>query len=764
MTPIYVQLGKIGDILNVLPFLRKDALTGEKPRLMVADQFAPLLEGVSYVEPVIYPGPHHEIGKAVALARTMSDRVICTQVNGPQDQVREFTFRAAGQEHAVATSFQKESWKVAGRLREWDECLPLVFDRRNPEREEKLLREVGLIRKGKKKPLILMALNGESSPFQHAQLLNLLVNGWFGQKCEIRSIPPAERFFDLLGLYERADLLIAVDSAPLHLAWACPELPVIALTQDSPMLWHGSPWRPNHAWYCRYGDFVDRAVDIVSELDMILDPPVTPPMIRIVVEYEVRAHAYSGIKTLAIAKGMCSRDSAVVMNAKRRVPYLRDVLRMALQKTRKEPDNFPIQLVRPQCLADCNVATPMPYYAYRIQNLKFQPVVDLFCATRAQWLAMLPEVPDLILGGDYQWSQALWAIFKGHGATEAFGICEFYSKSNPQPQTNPSITLDHNSKLCAEVMLRSKVHSRYPKVSEQLPTKWVQSPLLPPFQYNPSIIRLQGKLWMTYRHHPDPANPITRLGLAQLNDDGGVISAIPLNIDGPAQEDGRLFSYHGELWLSWVESIWDKKPVRTVLKHGKIVLPFDETGKPVGTIDRVFQPNLGTNDGTSTQKNWVFWEWDWRELVAIYISTPHHTVARFRGDIVAQEYKSEKATWPYGEIRGGCVLPYNGKLLRFFHSHLNNDHGPVPHRYFIGAMLMNPNPPFEVISVSRKPILYGSEVDDLAPDVRKTVPFRNGNVVFPCGAATLKDGWLLAVGVNHSQCCLVTVTERDLNL
>ena len=162
---LHVQLGRIGDILNILPLCNGS-------RLMVAKEFAPLLEGVSYVEPVIYDGPHYEIAKAMEFAKSVSKDVVCSQVNGPLPQVLEHVYKPAGRVGAIKTSYQKESWGVAGRIDEWDSLLPLVFDRRNEEREEKLLRDNGFMSK-KQKPVILLSLKSHSSPFPFAAPLEV---------------------------------------------------------------------------------------------------------------------------------------------------------------------------------------------------------------------------------------------------------------------------------------------------------------------------------------------------------------------------------------------------------------------------------------------------------------------------------------------------------------------------------------------------------------------------------------------------------------
>jgi predicted GH43/DUF377 family glycosyl hydrolase len=105
------------------------------------------------------------------------------------------------------------------------------------------------------------------------------------------------------------------------------------------------------------------------------------------------------------------------------------------------------------------------------------------------------------------------------------------------------------------------------------------------------------------------------------------------------------------------------------------------------------------------------------------------------------------------------ILPWGDKLLRFFHSSID---AGAQRRYFIGACLMNATPPYEVSAIGSRPILYGSEIDDLRVKDR---PFHwKANVVIPGGAIEDKDGWLLAVGVNDSACAVVRVTEKDLRL
>lgn len=430
MTNLYINLGKLGDIMSILPFLYAEyKVTGKKQGLLIATEFHTVLQGVKYVYPWRHDGPHFEISKAVSDAKArFPNAVVCCQVNGPQSEVLEHTYKPAGQTQAMATSFQKEAWKVAGKLDLWDSNLPLVFDNRDSEREERLLRANGLIRRGKQKPLLLLALKSESSPFEHADELRRMVTEKFSDKYRIMDLPQADRIYDLLALYEKAALLIAVDSAPLHLAWACRKLPVFALTQDKPLLWNGSPWRPNHLWYCRYGDWKSRKEEMADAITSMSLKFSTGPWVTVWSAYNDPTHYGIGPQILPVFKGMAGRDTENILGDEKRSPYLRDVLRMAMQ--RSEKDTTQINLTRPNIKIPSEVASCVaPFYAYRLTETpngpQFSPIIDLFCATKSWWRDALKDIPDLVLGSDYYWSECLLALFKGRGATDATGCCSF---------------------------------------------------------------------------------------------------------------------------------------------------------------------------------------------------------------------------------------------------------------------------------------------------------------------------------------------------
>jgi hypothetical protein len=116
--------------------------------------------------------------------------------------------------------------------------------------------------------------------------------------------------------------------------------------------------------------------------------------------------------------------------------------------------------------------------------------------------------------------------------------------------------------------------------------------------------------------------------------------------------------------------------------------------------------------------------------------------------------------WAWGLVKGGTPEFPNG--VRFFHSTLDNEKNPhgvnnYSRRYYIGAMKG------EILSA--KPIIFGSEDDDLTSTERAGCRHFKSNVVFVSGGILNPDGSLvLSVGVNDSSCLLVRVRPDQLNL
>ena len=306
----------------------------------------------------------------------------------------------------------------------------------------------------------------------------------------------------------------------------------------------------------------------------------------------------------------------------------------------------------------------------------------------------------------------------------------------------------HNAKEHDALLKRLGVTALFPKVTMQVDGGMINRRALPPYAYNGAIVRWQGKLLLAYRYHEGSAS--TRLGVAELDDKFNVTACHALTLPGKSQEDPRWHESGGVLYMSYVESDWPANPPHCVVKFGR----FDPW-----QLTAVTQPSYGRNDFTSTEKNWVFFASQMKSWF-IYDSHPKHIVVGLHG----VEHVTPGVRWRYGKIRGGCVVPWRGKLLRFFHSAVDGELPPFYRRYFMGALVMSADPPFAVESVMYEPLVRGSEDDDLGAMERSSCFHYKAKVVFPLGAIEHGDGWLVSCGVNDSHIALVRVTEKMLKL
>ena len=126
-------LGRNGDIASLLPLMLHESESGHNPMLCVSQDFADILDGVSYCERIIYPGPYND---PPAGARWLQQHVqgnpviIAQQYRHPFDRQR------------LTASYQTESWRMAGALEQFGRH-PLVFDRRSAARENELSKFYG---------------------------------------------------------------------------------------------------------------------------------------------------------------------------------------------------------------------------------------------------------------------------------------------------------------------------------------------------------------------------------------------------------------------------------------------------------------------------------------------------------------------------------------------------------------------------------------------------------------------------------------------
>ncbi len=252
---LYLTLGRYGDIMAGLPIVQHEVAQGRAATVMVSREYADLLDGTS-LNRIVWDGSWTKVRAAHTSVLGRFAKIVVLQQHSTD----------GWPQYHVTDSFVKEMYRLAGVLPRFGKC-PLTFDRRDGHRE------MALLEKWPAGPVVLVSTEGVSSPFLYRnQLLDSLRREFDAFTLLSMDGLRAERIYDLLALYERADCLITTDSAPLHLAQAVPSLPVIALVADRPLPWHGSPAYAGQRLRIRYSEYPARAAEVVATALACLEP------------------------------------------------------------------------------------------------------------------------------------------------------------------------------------------------------------------------------------------------------------------------------------------------------------------------------------------------------------------------------------------------------------------------------------------------------------------------------------------------------------
>lgn len=268
--PCFIQLGRFGDLILLFPaFKLIYDRTGQRPIVIVSNDYASVFDGISYAQP--YPIKAHwflEMPKARDIAARLFGGGIVpqwwneTNPKGvpPGPQVLQCHGEKWGVDINKYPDFGTSMWIRAGFTREEMMTAPLVFDRRSPEREESLAKLY--VQPNRK--LLLYNFTGISSPFGYVPEMMRVLSDY---QTRFRMINigaiKASRIYDLLGLYDLAVGLITIDTATGHLAPAS-KVPTIWFTVPG---WTRSVPRGNVALHMPYNHFPKRASEIRPVLE-----------------------------------------------------------------------------------------------------------------------------------------------------------------------------------------------------------------------------------------------------------------------------------------------------------------------------------------------------------------------------------------------------------------------------------------------------------------------------------------------------------------
>ncbi len=426
---LYVALGRYGDVLGVLPVVRAHHdRTGQRPIMMTAEEFRPLLDGCSWLEPMVWRGPWQDCVEAVQAARVVHPdvEIVDASVYGVGFKLR-----------AECMNFQREAWRLARSQSPWDR-LPVagVFDRRDRKREAGV---VSSVRRGGR-PLVLCSFSGSSAPFRGGRALVAEVQrACPGALVVDLSTMQCERIYDLLGLMEAAACLVCSDSAPLHLAAHVPALPVVSLIPDQSPRWNRAGWRPQYAAQFFYSEATLFPKLVAAEAARALERDTSARPTFWHVTSHVGVADVDTVRRMAVARRSWDEEAAYAGNWKRLevrdaelprttathygeprgCPFLRDVVDVAARKAQPHDvivlSNSDVgftpgltgwiteALIRSEaCFThrwDSDVPiVSTPLGEHEVCRLRWYCGSDLWAFRRSWWDAHRAEIPDMALG------------------------------------------------------------------------------------------------------------------------------------------------------------------------------------------------------------------------------------------------------------------------------------------------------------------------------------------------------------------------------
>lgn len=441
-----VELGRFGDICNILPIAQHIAERYGKPHFVVSKEFAQLLEGCSYVEPHPLDLRNHEINKALTIAQKEFDHVICAQIWGDNFEIVK-----------TCASYNRESWRLAGFAHKFDDRTwrPL-FDQRDLAREEALWRKLDDGR-----PMILCNVTKSvSSPYPYGQALLQFIRCCFTNENVVDVADLVlPQIYDLVGIIDRARCLVTIDTATLHLA-AATNTPVVAITNAQP--WLGTEPRCRVVRRMTYGSSDRCVVDAIRDglamhhSPVFRDPPAVAPERRIlhVVERhnetnpkeQVRKAAAWASWDVLYADGVTPAHlwnyprNALSIGDIRPLPFLKDLLKHGMDQANDEDiilwtndDNYLHKELAAMLQLHVSLWDVCTSQRIEFRNASFPsspkpPDVwrqfdsghmgrDLFAATKWWLKAHWDEIPDFILGAS-DFDLCLACIVRGYMGIE----------------------------------------------------------------------------------------------------------------------------------------------------------------------------------------------------------------------------------------------------------------------------------------------------------------------------------------------------------
>jgi hypothetical protein len=426
---------------------------------VVSEEFASTLDGVSYVTPIPMKVDYSKPQMAVQIMRQrgFTGKAIIAQAYGMRQQPQ-------------TESYQTDAWQIAGCLPEFGHQ-PTVIDKRDYTREKALFFRhcTG------DTPVIAVALNSISSPINLDGVIGQLKDTFPEVHFLDMSTVKAHRLYDVLGILDRAKMLITVDSALLHLSRAS-SCPVFAITNDG---WKGSVLPPQAIGGCRYADL--NTGSILPRLEAQIRGILREGRVIHAVdnfypdERHLRAKRMNEFVPRMVTPIFKAHRDTQSIGHHKALPFLKDILKLALYLS--EPGDSIIWTN-----SDIGMDPKVADWAERMKhhgivtmrrNEKAHCGRDLFLFSHEWLMANWNEIPDYCLGAPI-FDLGMAALARKHHGMKArmsnIGIdflpsdaVERFCLHEPHPQTwdNDSPAARHNGACFAQWLKTHASHIKW---------------------------------------------------------------------------------------------------------------------------------------------------------------------------------------------------------------------------------------------------------------------------------------------------------------
>ena len=288
-----------------------------------------------------------------------------------------------------------------------------------------------------------------------------------------------------------------------------------------------------------------------------------------------------------------------------------------------------------------------------------------------------------------------------------------------------------------------------------------------PEAFNPSLIRWQGRLLMSFRiYHPQTrsTNPFALVWLDENFDPISTPQVFELPFYNPVlppkQQDPRLVTVGERLFIVYNNLLPDVID-REVRRVHVVEMHFD--GEQFFASEPECLCQFQGNNQMRYEKNWVPFEYE-GDLLLAYTLTPHRILKPIPNTGSCEEFSISdgKIEWNWGALRGGTQALLDGdRYLSFFHSSKDastvQSKGKKISHYVIGAYTFDATPPFAINAISPEPIV---SKDFYGPPYYKT--WKPMRCIFPCGFVFDENFIWIAYGRQDHEVWIVKLDKKGL--